>query len=229
MLRLSYNENGLTTASLSYKLNAVLRGLKARPSVISIVSMFDKDRAEVEQFIKDIYQRSYGARINVHYPVLMSVRDESGRILAAAGFRSAAESPLFLEQYLDQRAETILQTPRDHIVEVGNLASDGGGATLYLFTALSAYLLHKGFLHLMLTSTHTLEARFRKMGLNPKRHVPADPDLLLQRDEDWGSYYDTKPFVISGDLRASYRRLQRLLGAQYLDHRPRLFPRLHYK
>ena len=229
MLQLQYNENGLNTGHLSFNRSAFLSRLAARPSLVSIVPTFAKDREAVEHFITDIYARAYGAKIKVHYPILMSVRDEEGRLLAATGFRSAKDEVLFLEQYLDQPVERILKTSRDKIVEIGNLASDGGGASLYLFAALAAYLNHNGFTQAVVTSTDFLEERFRQMGLRPKQHAKADPSLLLEQGENWGTYYNTAPHVISGSINEGYKRLQSQLGVEYHDNRPRLFPRLHYK
>lgn len=94
MINLQYSENGFQTASLSFSKDKLLSHLKARPSLISIVPAFSKDREAVEQFIKTIFAGAYGARIDVHYPILMSVRDEAGKILAATGFRPATTDTL---------------------------------------------------------------------------------------------------------------------------------------
>ncbi|MCB1562919.1 MAG: thermostable hemolysin [Alphaproteobacteria bacterium] len=229
MLNLRYSENGLDTGKLSFRKDGLLGRLKARPSVVSIVPAFAKDREAVEDFITGIYAASYNAHIRIHYPMLMSVRDESGQILAATGFRPASEGDLFLEQYLEAPAEDILQAPRKEIVEIGNLASDGGGASLYLFAALATYLHYRGFTQAVVTSTDFLETRFKQIGLQPKRHAKADPALLLRDNEDWGTYYDTQPHVMSGAVAQGYKRLQCQLGIEYQDCRPRLYPRLHYK
>jgi hypothetical protein len=230
MLNLSFNENGLDTGklSISAKNNVFFSRLRARPSIVSIVPFLSKDRQEVEQFIMDIYKNSYDADIKVHYPILMSVRDKDGKILAATGFRPAQDETLFLEQYLNAPVEEILETPRSQIVEIGNLASKGGGASLYLFAALSAYLNHNSYSKAVVTSTDFLEKRFRLMGLFPIRHAKANPELLLCEGENWGNYYDTEPHVISGSVAQGYKRLQKQLGIEYTDCRPKLFPRLHY-
>lgn len=229
MLNLAYDENGLHAGNLTFCRDIIFRQTTARPSVVSILPTFAKDRAEVEKFIIDVYADAYGAQINVHYPILMSVRDETGKILAATGFRPAKEEPLFLEQYLQTPVDEVLRTPRSQIVEIGNLASRGGGASLYLFAALAAYLSCKGFSQAVVTGTDFLETRFKKMGLNPKRHAKADPAFLLGDGENWGTYYNTDPHVISGSVADGYKRLQRVLGAAYEDCRPRLYPRLHYR
>lgn len=229
MYDMAYSENGLQTALLSFNNDRLLGRLRAKPTLVSIVPAFSRDRADVERFIVDVYAKAYGARMSVRYPVLMSVRDEGGRILAATGFRPAADELLFLEQYLSAPIDQVLKTPRSQIVEVGNLASDGGGASLYLFAALAAYLNYRNFTQAVVTSTDFLEARFQQLGLRPKRHAKADPSLLLTAGENWGTYYDTQPHVISGSVAQGYKRLQSQLGIEYKDCRPRLLPRLHYK
>lgn len=229
MFKLCYQENGQYTGLLSMNESRWFSRLRARPAVVSIYQAFSKDRKAVEDFIIDIYSRAYGAQIGVHYPVLMSVRDEENHILAAAGFRNAGDEPLFLEQYLKQPIENILNTSRSGIVEIGNLASNGGGASLFLFAALSTYLYHKGQDHAVITGTKFLEKRFRELGLRPQKLAPANPDLLLLKNENWGSYYDTNPHVMAGRVDEGYKRLQRVLGAHYTEAYPRLTTRLHYK
>lgn len=229
MLNLAYSENGIQTARLSFKEDSILGRIRARASLVSIVPAFSKDRKSVEDFIMNVYSSAYGARIHIHYPVLMSVRDEDGKILAATGFRAAADEPLFLEQYLKAPIEDVLKAPREQIVEIGNLASDGGGVSLYLFAALAAYLNNKGFRHAVVTSTDFLERRFLQMGLQPKRHAKANPSLLLSEGENWGRYYDTQPHVISGSVYQGYQCLQKKLGAEYIDHSSSLYTRLHYR
>lgn len=228
MLNLRYRENGMETGRISFHKDSLLSRFKAKPSTVSIVPAFAKDRRDVENFIKTIYADAFDARIHIHYPILMSVRDECGKILAATGFRLAKDCPLFLEQYLDAPIEATLNVPRNQIVEIGNLASQGGGASLFLFAALAAYLHHNGYTQAVVTSTSFLERRFNQMGLRPRRHAKADPSLLISDDEDWGRYYDTVPNVISGAVSRGYQRLQKQLGLEYQDCRPRLFPRLHF-
>ena len=226
MLNLDYHENGHTTGTLSLRNEFLLRRINTRPAVVSILPAFTKEREAVERFITDIYAKSYDARINVHYPTLMSVQDDQGKILAALGFRNAAREPLFLEQYLTHPVEEILDTPRPSITEIGNLASAGGGASLFLFAALSAYLHDKKQSHAVITGTKYIEGKLRTLGLKPTRLAKADPSLLLKNGEDWGSYYNTDPYVMAGQVARGYERLQMALGATYT---PNLFCRLFYK
>lgn len=229
MLNLFYNEEGLRKGALSFEKADFSRFFKADPALISIVPYFSADRLEVESFIKNIYAESYGAKIEIHYPVLMSVRDKTGTILAAVGFRPATVDPLFLEQYLEIPIEQTLSTPRGQIVEIGNLASAGGGASLFLFMALSAYLDHRGYTKGVITATRTIRKRLVNLGLNIETIGEADPERLGEEKEKWGSYYDTEPHVFVGDVHESYHILKKYFGAEYKESRPRLYPRLHYK
>jgi len=227
MHHLQHHENSFTTCPISFAPSDILLRLKARPMVLSVQPGATPDSKYVEDFIAGIYAQAYGARIRVHYRALMSIHDESGAILAAVGFRQADKDDLFLEQYLDQPVEDLLETPRRYIVEIGNLASLGGGESLFLFAALSAYLHSRGFTRAMVTGTAPLQRRLRRMGLRPRRHTVADPALLLHGDEDWGSYYETQPYVLSGFIPQGHQRLQTMLGTQFPNRRPRLIPRLH--
>ncbi len=229
MFNLDYQEDGHSTGTLSLTEGAWMGRLDARPTIVSIAPAFAKDSKGVEDFIVQTYAKAYGAKIGVHYPILMSMRDEAGTILAALGFRYATDGPLFLEQYLSHPVEDILDAPRSAITEIGNLASSGGGASIFLFAALSAYLDGKGQAHAVITGTNFIEKRLRALGLRPIRLSAANPDLLLQKDENWGTYYDTAPHVLAGQVDRGYHSLQKALGATYTKNRARLLPRLHYR
>lgn len=228
MYQLEYQENGLATGKLSLSTPFYMKKPAVQPVRVSVISTYEDERLHVENFIKEIYQKAYGAEINIHYPFLMSVRDKENNILAALGFRYAELGPLFLEQYLSSPIDNILNAPRDHIAEIGNLASKGGGASLFLFTALAAYLQAQGQYHAVITGTGIVENRLRLMGIKPKRLAVADPKRLKNQDEDWGSYYETKPNVLCGRIDYGYRRLQQVLCAHYTEINSRLFARIHY-
>lgn len=187
------------------------------PGEIGIHEKASAGRAEVEAFIERIYATSYGALIGMHYPYLLSVRDKHGRILAALGFRTANGRPLFLERYMDAPVEDgvsrAFERPvaRERIVEIGNLASAGHGASIFLIVALMAYLECQGFTHMAFTGTKYLRNYFRKLGLDPRDMGAADPARLDDGGKSWGSYYDTDPRLIAGDIGASYRLLRTVM------------------
>ena len=161
------------------------------------------------QHIKNVFQKTYGAKIEVNYPLLMGFMDEEENPLVALGIRRAINSvPLFLEQYLDYPAESCLQTVtgqpvlRHTIVEVGNLASTGKGDILNLLKCLSFYLDQEGVSHLLLTGTSLLKRYINSLGLYPHILAEALPSRLAQDAAQWGTYYETKPKVLAGSVSA---------------------------
>ncbi len=202
------------------------RAIRVRPGSIAILPLGDGGREKVRDFIAATYRDAYDAAIEVGYPTLISLRTAAGELVAAAGFRYAAGESLFLEQYTDRPVETILSAPRRQIVEIGNLASSGGGVSLYLFAALASYLADRGIRHAVLTSTPNLESRLERLGLQPSRLCPADPARVAD-GQHWGSYYERQPYVVSGRVDLAVARLKNLFGNDYYTARPRLFPRIH--
>jgi len=235
MYAIEFNPARNTNARLLLNSRALRRFTTLLPSVIDISSRFAPERQKVEAFIRDVYRKSYNADITVSYPTLMSVRNSEGDILAAAGFRMANEEPLFLEQYTRTPIENILgsvftqHVTRKDIAEIGNLASHGKGASVFLFAAIASYLLSEGARYAAVTGTDQLHRRFELMGLNPHVICDASRDLLDSTEKSWGTYYDTQPRVLAGSLESSMCQLNKRLGAVYQENGITLFPRLHKK
>lgn len=235
MLTMSIRENCSETARLHLDTQRMPCITGLAPAIVDISSRFSCERTRVEQFIKSIYLKSYGARIEINYPVLMSVCNSAGDILAAAGFRYAADAPLFLERYIDTPIEQALSElykgplERRDIVEIGNLASGGGGASVFLFAALSAYLDSQGVRYATITGTQLISERLRKLGLKPHTICDANINRLPQGEQEkWGSYYDACPRVLAGSVRDGVRRLEKALGAIYETTGDPLYSRLHF-
>jgi hypothetical protein len=163
-------------------------------------------RAEAEAFIREVFARHYDARVPAFAPNLM-VQEEDGRIVAAAGWRCAAGGPLYLERYLDHPIEAALaplvgDAPRrEHIVEVGNLATSRPGASLGLMLALAHHLDQMGCRWVVFTATSTLLGIFSRLRMPLLALAHADPARLGGEAEAWGSYYETRPVVVAGKLR----------------------------
>ena len=159
--------------------------------------------------ITSVFQKSYGARIEVNYPLLMGFVDAEENPLVALGIRRTMnDSKLFVEHYLDQPAESCLQAitqqpvMRHTIAEVGNLASSGKGNIFHLLYSLSCYLEQEGISHLLFTGTSLLKRYINSLGLYPHILAEADPVRLGQDATVWGSYYDTRPKVMAGSVSA---------------------------
>lgn len=228
------NDEGYAQA-LSFSEHRLKFYTRLSPSVISIAGVFAPDRKRVERFIEEKFRQSYGAEIVRHYPILMSVRDGQDNILGALGFRYAKEEPLFLEQYLTGNIEethfrlTGEHKDRGEFVESGNLASLGDGASIFLFTAMHAYLLQHGFTTIAVTATDFLHRYFLKLGLKPHVLGPANQALLPDGGASWGSYYQANPRIITGDMRDTYDRLKRHLKLSFSGDTAGLRARLHPK
>ena len=193
-----------------------LRRLTLRePSAIAIHRRPTAGRRAVEGFLEEAYAVAFGGRVAAHYPVLMSLHDAAGGILAAAGFRLAATGPLFLEQYLDRPIEALMRDapPRAAIAEIGNLASGGSGASVVLIAAIADQLRREGCSHAAVTATAQLRRGFSWLGFDYDQLAAADPSRLADGGASWGRYYEADPRVIAGSLDVAASLPGRLIAA----------------
>ncbi|PWB34128.1 thermostable hemolysin [Pseudomonas sp. SDI] len=173
----------------------------------------DAQRSAFETFIVQRFRKAHGARIRLFMPQLFGMSNSAGELCAVAGVRLAQEEPLFLENYLDQPIEPLIsataQYPVDRaqIVEVGNLAaSDTGSARLSIIAI--TYLLAMGGLEwVAFTGNVGLVNSFHRLGLKPVTLCEANPDRLGDERHSWGSYYESKPWVHVGNIRAGFTHL----------------------
>ncbi len=178
----------------------------------------DPQRGEVEAFVRGVYRERFGAAVRGFAPVLVALRDETGALLAAAGYRAADTGPLFLERYLDAPIEQRLQmasgapVPRRRIAEVGHLAAARAGEGRRLIALMAPLLAQGGFDWIVSTLTQELRQLFVRLGVAPLALGVADPDKLGEQAADWGSYYDHRPLVQAGHLRHALQALQRRGG-----------------
>ncbi|WP_302174483.1 thermostable hemolysin [uncultured Hydrogenophaga sp.] len=172
----------------------------------------DPERLEVEGFIREVYARRYGAHVRHMAPVLAYLRD-GAEIVAAAGYREAQDSPLFLERYLDAPVEVLLGSgsgvvpARASIVEVGHLAATRAGEGRRLIHMLGAHLAERGFEWVVSTLTQELRLLFLRIGVTPLTLGVANPNVLGDEAAQWGSYYQHSPLVLAGNLPQAMRRI----------------------
>ena len=176
------------------------------------------NRRQVKQFIQRCFRDEYDASVDIYADNLIALLDYNQQIQAAVGYQSAADGPLFLEQYLDQPIEQLLsqQSPsrspvrRDQILEVGNLASHSNGWTRQLILSLAPFYYRQGFEWLVITVTPQVLNTFHKLGVGLEL-IPltaADPDRLDQDPERWGRYYKERPLVMAGHIGRGIKRLK---------------------
>lgn len=173
----------------------------------------DEHRLDVEQFIATVYRQHFDARLHQFMPVLVS-RGEDEATYCAAGYRSAAE-PLFLERYLPEPVERMLSrtagqpVAREHIVEVGQFASQRAGEGRRLMLDLARHLVDAGFRWAVITATAELRRLLRHRGLESLPLGPARRQCLGEGGRLWGSYYRHAPRVLAGDLALNLAQLER--------------------
>lgn len=181
-----------------------LQGIRHQFSTLEPVNT--DERRCVEDFIHDVFARRFAAKIDAFLPRLVATRDASGNVNAAAGYRSAGEERLFLEQYLDRPIEQIIDAnygeaiERTRIVEVGNLATVGGRAAIDLVANLIPHLMVQGFRWVVFTGNDAVRNLFQRLHLFPFAICTANAASLGDSRSAWGSYYDHHPIVMAGRL-----------------------------
>ena len=174
----------------------------------------DPQRPAFEAFIQQRFRIAHGADIRHFMPQLFGVSQANGELCAVAGVRLASDEPLFLERYLDHPIEPLISAAaaqpvdRGAIAEVGNLAaSDTGSARLSIIAI--TYLLAMGGLEwVAFTGNIGLVNSFHRLGLKPVTLCAADPARLGDDRHSWGSYYESKPWVHVGNIRAGFIHLR---------------------
>lgn len=175
-------------------------------------------RESAQQFIASVFRKQYGAEPTYFADMLIGCRDSQGHWVAALGFSALAHRPAFLEHYLDQPVERLIgrmqtevlrqpaKVSRWDVVEVGNLAAIRPGASRAVILQMTKYLHLRHFRWVVLTATRSLINSFSKLGYNPLCLASADPGRLNGSATQWGSYYDSNPQVMLGDIHAAYAK-----------------------
>lgn len=178
-------------------------------SDLEVLAAEHPDRASLERFIAETYQRVHGARIRHFAQHLAGLKRDGRNWSAGAGYTLAADVPLFIEQYLDRPVESELSARleipvrRDQIVEVGNLAILGreeGCSARALIVGMGRLLQVIGRPWVVFTSTQALRNSFTRLGVTPLVLGAADPARLPDGAASWGSYYDNHPQVMAANI-----------------------------
>ncbi|MFC4442739.1 thermostable hemolysin [Caulobacter henricii] len=226
-------DDGAPRGSLRFDADRVRRFTSVEPRLISLHSLMQPERRRVEAYIEAAYASAFNGTIRAHYPTLMSVQDGQGRIHGAVGFRLADNGALFLEQYLDEPVEAAIHrrsgetVDRSAVAEIGSLASESAGASLFMFLALARHLHHKGCTHAAATATRQLRRSFARVGFATQTLTRAEPSRLGDGAADWGGYYNRDPEVMIGAIAPALPALTQMLMVEppeVPDIRPRLHP-----
>ena len=173
---------------------------------LTLMDLTHPRRHDAEGFVRDVFFNAYHARLDAFYPLLVSIAYPDGEYAAVAGVRPAGGEALFSGHRVAEPVEKILNVERNKIVEIGNLAPASAGQARWLICTLTAFLTGAGFTHVVFTAVPRLQNAFRRMGLPLTRHADARQEQLPEHQAaEWGSYYDSKPAVYSGDIRVGHR------------------------
>ncbi len=211
-----------------------LKSLKLCMKFVTIHNQTSPEYQDIKSFIENIFYRSYRAKISVNFPKIMALTTKNNKLISAVGVRSAADNRLFIEQYLDKEIEEILsdltksKVVRSDIVEIGSLASGQRNAARCLYVALAAYLKNEKYKYAVMTSTEYLQKYFAKAGLKPQIIANADKARLINKEVDWGTYYETNPKVMMMDVANGYQVLNLFLGIEAIPSMTRLYPHINY-
>lgn len=176
----------------------------------SLIGVGHAQRLEVERFIAAVYLQRYGAQLRSFLPQLLVYRDAEGALMAAVGMRLGSAGRLFMEQYLDEPAESVLAAcmaapvARSCLAEVGNFAAISAGSARALIPQMTHALRDAGVRWVLFAATRGLRNTFDRLQLRPLVLAPALQSRLRDDDSDWGSYYATQPQVVCGDVAAGH-------------------------
>ncbi len=176
------------------------------------VSIASPRRQEAEDFIRDVFHRHHEAHVRSFAPNLLLLEQQE-RVIAAVGWRGADQESLFLERYLDEPVELLMERltgqvfSRERVVEVGHLASEKAGGSVQVIVSLARHLAREGYEWVVFTATRELVRIFTKLGLPLLALAKADPARLGAQAGDWGRYYASQPIVVAGPIRLALERV----------------------
>ncbi|WP_461516426.1 thermostable hemolysin [Porticoccus sp.] len=183
-----------------------LRQLLRPGPQLSLHGEYSLDRNTVENYVAKQFEAAYGAKVSMFMPLFLSLSCHT-QLSAVTGINPADRGPLFLEQYLDKAIEDAIGTAfnttadRHGIAEIGNLAATQRGSSQLLFVLLAATLHRSGFHWLSFTATPQVRKTICRLGFELRVVGEASLERLSNGAADaWGSYYQSRPMVVVGDL-----------------------------
>lgn len=188
---------------------------------LQICDASDPQRARLEKFVQEAFRRTHGATVESFMPTLLGLRDASYQLRAVAGYRTAYDHLLYLEDYLEEPIEQALAAKagrpisRKRIVEIGNFAAADRKGAQQLMRRLPQYLIERGYPWIVFTATRAVRRLLQEIGAQPLELCRAKPERIAGARQQWGSYYDTDPRVMAGYLPAGMELEAFKPGAHY--------------
>jgi len=156
-------------------------------------------RAATEAHIARVYRDSYAATVTHFAPLLATASNAAGRIVCAAGIRTARDG-FFSDTYLDADLPQTLgrlqghTVPAGEILEVVSLASTTPFPVLTMMDAIIAMGRARGMTWGVFTATRPLRRLLKRTGM-PYMDICAAEPARIADPAIWGSYYKADPRV----------------------------------
>ena len=180
---------------------ALVSGVAAQ-SGVRLLAVQHPQRTVVEGFIKGIFKIHHQAQVSHFLPELFAVFNEQGQPQSALGIKCASQGHLYLEHYLNEPIENLLNNTlgqaikRSDVVEIGNLASQNSASCKALFAHITQHLQEQNVKWITCTGTTTLRVVFKRLGIKALPIHKADQNRLGDEQYSWGNYYQNDPQVM---------------------------------
>lgn len=164
----------------------------------------DSDYSLVKITVQKHYFKYFGAMPNPHpdHFVCLMKNDGSSEIVACAGITCASSGRLFSECYLDRSLDNIYSISRNRVLEISCFSafrSGVGAGQILLKNIMQIYAL-RNYLYIVLTATHKVQQILQSLTDDMDFLGVADPKKVKDTDINWGSYYDSNPWVVVSKL-----------------------------
>lgn len=171
-------------------------------------------RKNVEDYIATQFFKNHAAKVNSFLPFLLSAETKKN-ITSVIGFNLAeASESMFVEQYLDDKAESVIScllnegVSRCEIAEIGNLTSSYPGASQMMFILTISILYQLNIDWALFTATRQVQSMIKRLNIECLDICKARRESLLADSGSWGSYYKNQPTVIAGNIKKAYAILE---------------------
>ena len=163
----------------------------------------EAQRARMETYIAERYQRSFGVRPPCFAPLLVAVTSDAGAIVAACGLRAAADG-FFSEQYVASPIEAAASLmlgraiERRQLFEITTMAASSGTGLRRLVHAAVAFGRRQRCRACLFTATAELRGLLDRHDVELRALAPARSERVADAN-GWGRYYEHDPWVYVTD------------------------------
>lgn len=186
----------------------------------------EDDSTEIIKYMSNKYKESYGAKVTPNPDLIIYITNTNdNRIMACAGVSIGSnDTTLFSERYLTGSLlyETLLKHHKNikitEILEIGSLASNEPKYASLLIKLLPLLSWNMGLRVIICTTTKQLRTLFKYYKIPFEYICESSPDVLTDSERNqWGSYYDNSPQLVSISLDCCGHLFNRYCGQLVFD------------